>query len=36
LLAGYAVLLSRWASRPLRSIGLPLTFDAVAPVCVFD
>jgi hypothetical protein len=24
LLAGYAVLLSRWASRPLRSIGLPL------------
>jgi hypothetical protein len=24
LLAGYAVLLSRWASRPLKSIGLPL------------
>jgi hypothetical protein len=24
LLAGYAVLLSRWATRPLRSIGLPL------------
>ena len=24
LLVGYAVLLSRWASRPLRSIGLPL------------
>lgn len=24
LLAGYAILLSRWASRPLRSIGLPL------------
>jgi len=24
LLAGYAVLLSRWASRPLRSMGLPL------------
>ena len=24
LLSGYAVLLSRWASRPLRSIGLPL------------
>ena len=24
LLAGYAVLLSRWASRPLRSVGLPL------------
>ena len=24
LLSGYAVLLSRWASRPLKSIGLPL------------
>jgi len=24
LLAGYAILLSRWASRPLRSMGLPL------------
>jgi hypothetical protein len=24
LLAGYAALLSRWASRPLRSMGLPL------------
>jgi hypothetical protein len=24
LLTGYAVLLSRWATRPLRSIGLPL------------
>ena len=24
LLAGYAVLLSRWACRPLRAIGLPL------------
>ncbi|MCK4987322.1 MAG: hypothetical protein KAS40_17445 [Desulfobacterales bacterium] len=24
LLAGYAILLSRWASRPLKSIGLPL------------
>ena len=24
LLSGYAVLLSRWASRPLRSIGVPL------------
>jgi hypothetical protein len=24
LLAGYAVLLSRWASRPLKAIGLPL------------
>jgi len=24
LLAGYAVLLSRWASRPLKSIGFPL------------
>jgi hypothetical protein len=24
LLSGYAVLLSRWASRPLRSMGLPL------------
>ena len=25
LLAGYAALLSRWSSRPLRSIGLPLS-----------
>lgn len=24
LLAGYAILLSRWASRPLKSIGLPV------------
>ena len=24
LLTGYAILLSRWASRPLKSIGLPL------------
>ena len=30
LLAGYAVLLSRWASRPLKSVGLPLSLLLLA------
>ncbi len=30
LLSGYAVMLSRWASRPLKSIGLPLSLLLLA------
>lgn len=30
LLAGYAVLLSRWASRPIKSIGLPLLLSLLS------
>ena len=30
LLSGYAVLLSRWASRPLKSIGLPISLLLMA------